>query len=248
MNNIKILYEKDNYIKIIEYIDNNETIRVLSTSDGIYSASSINNANSMVFPYFYLYDLPVQLIDAKSILMLGAGAFTYPKYVIHKHKDVIVDAIEIDKTIIDLAYKFFFLDTVDKNRINIFNCDAIEYIKNCNQKYDYIFLDIFNKNEPNNHIRNKTFNVNIKNYLNSKGIFAINYIINKNKELEFINFLNMLEKSYNNITILTIDDKNVFDDIYGNIYIMCYDIDLNINIKPPYKLIDISKLKKQLNN
>ena len=156
MNNGKILYTLSNKRnKVVEYTDLfGQKIRVLKNENSIYSVSIVNS-NAFYYSYLELYDFPVRLNKkCKNFLMLGAGCFTYPKYYISKYKDKKMDAIEIDKEIIAISYKYFDLDKLyndyDKNkkRLKIFNEDAYKYVKNCNKLYDVIFQDLFINNEP----------------------------------------------------------------------------------------------------
>lgn len=235
---MEILYTlKNSDFKVVEYIDlYGNIVRALKSDKAIYSLTLIGKYKySISDPYFGLYDFPVQLKpNTTNFLMLGAGCFTYPKYYISKYKEKYMDAVEIDKEIIDITHKYFFLNDLyeehdpEKKRLKIFNEDALTYIENNKKKYDVIFIDIFNDNEPIDKFLTNEFFEKIKNSLTSDGIFSNNYIITEGHEDKFKNYLNVLKNKFKYIYILTL--KGYFKEEHGNIYIMCTDYDYKLEI------------------
>ena len=238
--NKKILASLDNNFNIIEYEDVfGNIVRVLASKKAVYSVSLTGeNKNKLYFPYTALYDFPIQINpNIKNTLVLGAGCFSYPKYYISEYKDKCMDTVEIDKHIIDISYKYFFLDELyneyDKNkkRLKIYNEDAQQFINNCKKVYDNIFLDIFDDNESVDSFLTDDFINKITHILSKKGIFSINYIINEGKIDKYDKFINNLKNHFKYIIGLTIDDGKTFKNGLGNIYILCsnYNYDMEIN-------------------
>lgn len=147
--------------------------------------------------YSYYYDTPCIIDKIKSTLVLGGGAFTYPKYYISKYIDKYMDVVELNETLIKEAYKAFYLNDLyqdydpERKRLNIINDDCINYIFfKCNKKYDYIFFDAYiGYNIVPNIYENETIQ-RLKSLLNENGYLAINYVIqDENKHIELVKVL-----------------------------------------------------------
>lgn len=112
--------------------------------------------------------------NIKDILVLGAGAYTMPKYFKNYYKDSSVSVIEVDKELQNIGEKYFDLKQYN---INTTIGDAKTIIKNDTQKYDLIFGDAYNSfiSVPW-YLLTKEWNSEIKEKLNENGIYAINFI------------------------------------------------------------------------
>jgi len=49
------------------------------------------------------------------VLMIGGGAYTYPKFYLKNFPEKKIDVVEIDPELTELAKKYFYLDTKNKN-------------------------------------------------------------------------------------------------------------------------------------
>lgn len=78
-----------------------------------------------------------------SVLVLGLGLGYYLYHVSNKKEVTKVDVLEIDSKIINLFNKYLIDKFPHKEKINIIKTDAIEYLKTCPNKYDYVFVDIY---------------------------------------------------------------------------------------------------------
>ena len=112
--------------------------------------------------------------DIKSILLIGAGAYTMPKYFKDYYKDASVSVVEIDPEMVNIGKDFFDLGKYD---IKTIIGDAKVVLNKSKEKYDVIFGDSYNSfisvpwylltEEWNNKVREK---------LNDGGIYAVNFI------------------------------------------------------------------------
>lgn len=242
----KILYTfSDNTYQVIEFktlagrkmhglISNNAIQSITPTDDKKYD---------LFAEYYYLYNLPLIINkNIKNSLVLGGGCFSYPKYYISNYPDKYMDCVEINKEMIEVTLNYFFLNDLfseydsKKERLNIYNEDAKDYIKNCNKQYDYIFLDIFKDNEPIEYFLTKQFTKKINNLLNNNGIYSINYIVNINQENKFSNYIESLKNIFKYVYILT--TKNMYTNNLGNVYIICSNS--KIIIPEDNKIIEIN--------
>lgn len=239
---MKTLYTlNEGKFEVIEYYDaDGNEVRALRSNNAIYSLSLTGDKKyDFSNPYLMLYDIPARVIpNVNNALVLGAGCFTYPKYYISKYKDKYMDAVEIDKEIIDIAHKFFFLDDLykeydpEKKRLKIYAEDAYLYIENNKKKYDFIFADIFYDDEPVEEFLTNDFILKAKNRITDNGIFSSNYIITENNENKFYDYFNVLKQNFKYVHILTL--VGYFKEGHGNVYIMCSNTNYelkNCNVK-----------------
>lgn len=242
----KILYNfSDNTYQVIEFKTlSGRKMHGLISNNAIQSITPTDDKKFDLFAeYFYLYDLPLIINkNIKNSLVLGGGCFSYPKYYISNYQDKYMDCVEINKEMIDVALNYFFLNDLfteydsKKERLKIYNEDAKNYIKNCNNQYDYILLDIFKDNEPIDYFLTEHFTQRINNLLNKNGIYSINYIVNINQENKFYKYIETLKNIFENVFILT--TKNMYNNNLGNVYIICSNF--KITIPEDNKIIKIN--------
>jgi len=80
--------------------------------------------------------------DMRRVLVLGGGAYAFPKYVLSKHPAATLDVVEIDPGITSLAKAHFFLP--DDARQRIVHEDARTFLNANSNRYDVIVEDVFN--------------------------------------------------------------------------------------------------------
>ena len=132
-------------------------IRVL-WQGGAYESATYTDSrkNQLVFPYLELYDLLFEAAcSVHSVLMLGAGGCSYPRYLVAHYPEVSCDALEIDPKIAALAHSYFFVDEAireSNGRLQVQVTDGVEYIKSLstsdNKRYDAILNDCFSGEVP----------------------------------------------------------------------------------------------------
>jgi len=100
------------------------------------------DSDELVWDYTKFYRLADHFSPGtKKALMIGGGAYSYPKDFLAKHEDSAMDVVEIDPGITAAARKYFRL--ADDPRLRIFDEDARTFINFSKEKYDAIFDDAF---------------------------------------------------------------------------------------------------------
>lgn len=140
-----------NSIRIMEgedYRRNRAKVRLLATDPG-YSQSGmlIDDPNELYFDYTRYYALgPRYKPDARSVLMLGGGGYSVPKWLLSGKsglKDPLtVEVVELDPMMTGLASRLFNLP--DDPRLSIRHEDARAFLNSQQKKYDLVFVDVFN--------------------------------------------------------------------------------------------------------
>jgi len=131
-------------------------------------------ADELVVEYTKFFDLVWYFNpDIKKTLMLGGGAYSYPKYFLSQNKNAEMDVVEIDPGLTELAKKFFNLQ--DSPRLDVFHQDGRVFLDKTNSKYDAIFIDAFASSIPF-HLTTKEFAGRVFDRLNEGGVVAMNII------------------------------------------------------------------------
>lgn len=239
---------EDEYV-IKEYLTDNGNVRILYLNNIKQSVTFTNKGqrNSLCDLYFELYDLPVvSNPNGNYYLVLGGGGFTYPKYYIAKYKDKKMDVVEINKKCVKYANQYFYLnDLVNKydpkrQRLNIIIEDAIKYIEQTQNQYDYILIDLFNGAKMVKEIYQNEYIEKIKKILSKDGIIAINYAISNINKYTNKDELKNIIKQMKNYKIIT--KKEYFNQTIktGNALILLSNN--NIDILNGYEYIEISNI------
>lgn len=121
---------------------NTDMGRILLFED-TYQGGIINyNGFKGGMPYTRYYHL-ANVINEKiqNILVLGLGSGSILLDILKTYDCNLIDAVEIDPIIIELAHKYF--DLPENGNFNIHCEDAIDFVYNTKNKYDFIIVDIF---------------------------------------------------------------------------------------------------------
>ena len=153
---------------------------------GIESAAYINEENKyeLIVTYTKFYNLMFKSHnEITDTLMIGGGGFSYPKYYISNYESKNMDVVEIDKKVIELAKKYFYLDDLIKEfdlennkRLNIIEEDGRVYLNKCKKKYDAILNDAFVGENPVITLTTLEAIERIYNLLNTDGIYLTNIV------------------------------------------------------------------------
>lgn len=157
---------------------------VLNATNANYSFASLHRVFKQAFKKINLSKK-----DVKSILVLGCGAGSIPNIIFKELAlNPSIDAVEIDKKVIELANKYFGLNQY-KN-LNVIIDDAINHVETTNKKYDLICIDIFNGINVPDAILTQQFLSQVRNCLNENGEVLFNFVAHnhetkkKTKEIE----------------------------------------------------------------
>lgn len=140
-----------NSIRIMEGEDrrhNNAKVRLMATDPG-YTQSGIlmNDPAELYFNYTRFYGLGPKLAPhAKSVLMLGGGGYSVPKWLLANKsmldQDISIVTVEIDPAMTESAKKYFGLPEDERHKI--IHADARAFLNRQKDKFDLVFVDVFN--------------------------------------------------------------------------------------------------------
>ena len=208
----KVLFEKNNP-DIIQDVDSQYSriwIKNISVGDINYKTMEVDtglesyinkDTNGMGAKYLYYYDLfDYYNKDAKSTLMIGGAAYTYPTYYLNKYQEKTIDVAEIDEKMTELAIDEFDLD-IENPRLKIYTQDGRSFLNNTENKYDTILIDAFKGLNAPFELTTYEALVKAKNALNDNGMVITNIISSLEGEDE--DFIKYEYSTY----------KKVFEDV-----------------------------------
>ena len=107
-----------------------------------HSQMDKDNPNDLVLKYTKYFHLGTLFNpQLENILFVGGGGFSGPKNFLESYPDSLIDVVEIDSEVTEVAKTYFSLR--DDPRLEIFNEDARTFLMNTDEKYDLIILDAF---------------------------------------------------------------------------------------------------------
>jgi len=134
------------------------TLRVRGTNE---SATYLGDRYcELAFDYYRLFDRAFEgTNDTRRILMLGGGAYAWPKHVIATRPDAHLDVVELDPEVTRLARRWFYLDRLFEDfdlaatgRLAIHHADATDFLREAGEKglgpWDAIVNDCFRGGLP----------------------------------------------------------------------------------------------------
>lgn len=134
--------------------------------------------SSLVF--YSAITLPALNRKPEKILFLGMGGGIMPMMYRRSFPDIEIDIVEIDRSIPAVAEKYFGFKKDDD--ISIYIQDARVYVNKSKEKYDIIFMDIYDANNIPFQVTTKEYFEAVKNNLAKDGVLYINLANLKNKK------------------------------------------------------------------
>ncbi|MBN2404733.1 MAG: fused MFS/spermidine synthase [Coriobacteriia bacterium] len=108
----------------------------------IESATYSDTGEPFLLDYYDYYDLALATVpDVRSTLLIGGGAFSYPRHQLANYPDSVTDAVEIDPDLVDVARTTFALD--DDERLRVIVEDGRTFLNDSRSTYDVILIDAF---------------------------------------------------------------------------------------------------------
>lgn len=127
---------------------------------------------------YFQYGRFYRLVDhfaphCRRALMIGGGAYTQPRDFLLRHPRAVIDVVEIDPVLTELAYAHFALRP--DPRMTIFHEDGRTFIRRAQNRYEAIFLDVYKSAAtPPFHLATVEAFEQIRFLLTPDGVFLMN--------------------------------------------------------------------------
>jgi predicted membrane-bound spermidine synthase len=159
-------------------VDTSRPMRIMGFDRfGYHSAIYSDDDNALVADYlkFFLHAPKFTADPINEVLLIGGGAYIFPRYYFEQHPRSQMDVVEIDPALTQIARQYFNFQ--DDSRLRIYNEDGRIFLNNLNKKYDAILLDVFGSNLtiPYSMTTRETLQL-IHNHLTDSGVVMMNII------------------------------------------------------------------------
>ena len=185
------------------------TYKTLQVDTGLesYIDTETGEMGAMYLRYYDLFEYLNK--DAKSTLMIGGAAYTYPIHYLQKYQDETIDVVEIDEKMTQIAEEQFGLNAKDE-RLKIYTQDGRSYLNYSENKYDTILIDAFKGLNAPFELTTYEALVHAKNMLNDNGIVLTNIISSlEGEDTDFIEYEYATYKAvFDDVKIFQVQDRD----------------------------------------
>jgi spermidine synthase len=167
------------YHHILVVDDDATQIRTLSFNGSWETRMSLTNSLAGHFEYTEYFQMPwLWNHDIKHVLMAGLGGGSTQRAWQHYYTNVLVDTVEIDPVVVDVAHKYF--GVTESPILKIHTNDARVFLRRSTYTYDVILMDAYATTRYGSsippHLTTKEFFEIASNHLGTNGVLAYNVI------------------------------------------------------------------------
>ena len=156
-----------------------DNVRTLSFNGSWETMMSLTNPLTGHFEYTEYFHMPwLWNHDIKRVLMEGLGGGSTPRAYQHYYTNVMVDTVEIDPVVVEVAKKYFGVVETPKHKIHI--NDGRVFLRQTTNTYDVILMDAYSIGRYGSslprQLTTKEFFTIARDHLTTNGVFAYNVI------------------------------------------------------------------------
>lgn len=173
-----VIYETTSPYHHIQVVDQADR-RTLSFDGTMETTMSLTNHLQGHFQYTEFFQMP-WLWNARmtNVLMIGLGGGSTQRAYEHYYSNVVVETVEIDSAVAQVAKKFFQVKESPKQQIHIE--DGRVHLRRSEKQYDAIILDAYVASRYGSfipyHLATKEFFLLAREHLTTNGVIAYNVI------------------------------------------------------------------------
>ncbi len=171
----KVVFKKGSADNMILVTDDDRGLRTLRFEEGgaRQSVVKVGDPDHLELPYARVMPVGLALVEKpKRVLIVGLGGGTIPSF-LHKHfPRMIIDVVEIDADVVDVAKRFFGFR--EDATMRAYVDDGRRFIEKRRNLYDIIFLDAFGCENIPYHLATREFLQAVRKALTPKGVVVGN--------------------------------------------------------------------------
>ena len=144
--------------------------------------------------------------DAGSVLHIGLGAGSMPRFIHRFFPDVQQTVVELYPEVTEVAFRFFGLPV--SPRLRVVQADGAAYFQQSSERFDLIFLDAFHADGVAGHLETKTYFHAVSSHLEDRG-WVVNNVwgsdrenlrrVAYNQSVVFPRLLSLSVRAYSNV-------------------------------------------------
>ena len=169
-----LLFKKESPYQTI-YVTQHDSLVNLRAGSKFARSSAYDKDNPYrhVLEYTELMVMGLSYLDnPRNALIIGLGGGTLTKYLKKYYPDLVIDNVEMDPVVVDVAREYF--DFTESRDNQVFVMDGRRFLRKNDRKYDLIFLDAYYGDYIPFHLLTREFLSLVKNRLTEKGVVVSN--------------------------------------------------------------------------
>lgn len=169
-----LLLETDSIYNHV-YLAEQQGIRYFDFDNLRQSAMRLDDPWDLYLRYTRFLPLALTLQpEPKRALVLGLGGGSFPKRLHRDYPEVVVDGVDIDPLVIQIAKQYFQVPEDDRMRLHAM--DGRRFVQQAGPAYDLIFLDAYNSDSIPFHLTTREFFQEVERRLAPGGVVVSNII------------------------------------------------------------------------
>ncbi len=170
----RVIYEKDSVYHQISVLEDGLN-RYLRFNRSFQGGMVIRDPFESPFLYTsYAHLARVFHPGMRRVLLIGLGAGTIPKRFARDYPELVIDSVELDPAVVDVAKRYFDIKEDARHRIIV--QDGRVHLRRSEAKYDLIILDAYFAEGIPFHLATKEFLEIVRDHLAPGGIVVSNII------------------------------------------------------------------------
>jgi len=153
-----VLYQKQSPYTLITVTENEQGLRTLFFDRTRVRQSCVKLGDPDHLEFEYARVMPAGLVwvaNPRRVLVLGLGGGTIPNF-LHRHfPQTVIDVVDIDPDVVDVAKRFFQFR--EDTTLRAYVADGRRFVEACRSPYDLIFLDAYGPDSIPYHLSTREF-------------------------------------------------------------------------------------------
>jgi spermidine synthase len=179
MIDFRTLFEGDTefgHYQVANCIYGGRPARVLYSGNhqAAQSGVALDDKPELLFDYNERFMELARGLLPKRLLLIGGGAMTLPIALLEELPDLMIDVVELDPGLLDIAERFFKFQP--NKQTNVHLGDGRKFLDKTNKRYDLIVVDAFEHTVIPASLQTDEAARQLKRHLTAKGVVAINII------------------------------------------------------------------------
>jgi spermidine synthase len=200
-----VCFEESRYYCIRVDADPDGTYKVMRLNHLIHSITDLKHPEVLLYDYEKVFAAFYEYAPASEprVLFLGGGAYTLPRYLVHRHGEPDGTVVEIDPAVSEAAFAEF--DMPRESSLATVNVDARIYMRDlpAGETFDLILGDAFSDFSIPYHLTTREFARLIADHLTPDGVYAANVIDTLEPGLFAGSYLRTLREVFAHTYVLT---------------------------------------------
>jgi spermidine synthase len=211
-------------------VTDNGVWRLLGFERNHQSSMALDDPFETDIEYVNYLHLPLAVKpDPQSALVIGLGGGSLVKRMWRDYPSLVIDAVEIDEQVVEIAREYFALP--DDERIRVFVDDGRAFLGYCTETYDLIVVDAFDDDHIPRPLLTEEFLLACKDHLAADGALAYNFIgaVAGSYSKPFRSLYRTATNVWSNVWVFPIGSADGVTDSTRNMIVLASNAELSVD-------------------